>query len=126
MIRFACGNIPRAQPKGENMSETQVWLTTHSHTVMLIGVACLVVSLVLLVICWLRRLSVRRPIISAKSGGVAVGGNNSGTIITGGKSGDKTPGSVDRLAVVAGWVTIFFALVGIILTFLAWQFPVQP
>lgn len=111
------------------MGDFQVWFAMHAQTTLLIGKVCLLVGLLLLVIRWLLRLSVRRHTISARNGGVVVGRDNSGTIITGGISGDKTSGSVDRLVVVTSWVTIIglpMTLVGILLTFLAWQFPVQP
>ena len=111
------------------MGNIQAWFTMHAQTLLIIGMACLPVGLLLLAIRLLLRLSVQRHTISARNGGVVVGRDNSGTIITGGISGNKTPGSVDRFAVVASWVTIVglpLALVGIILTFLAWQFPVQP
>jgi hypothetical protein len=99
------------------MSQPQVWLTAHMQIAMLIGLGCLVFGLLLLIIGWFFR--DRRNVISAKNGGVVVGRDNLGTIITGGIGTDKT----------LGWVNIigfFFVIVGIIVAILAWQYPVQP
>jgi hypothetical protein len=56
--------------------------------------------------------------MSAKSGGVVVGGNNSGSINT------STPG--DTLASVLGIIGAILAALGVLVALLAWLYPKAP
>lgn len=57
--------------------------------------------------------------ISAKSGGVIVGGNNSGSINT------STPGD-SKLASVLGIIGAILAALGVLIAVLAWLYPKAP
>jgi uncharacterized membrane protein len=84
-----------------------------------------VIAFVLVAIGWLLARSRQSTNLSAKSGGVVVGGSNQGTINTGSIGGTEKAGSstADRIIALAGVIVV---VVGVVVAMLAWWYPKTP
>ncbi|MBI4756190.1 MAG: hypothetical protein HY778_12400 [Betaproteobacteria bacterium] len=111
------------------MGAFEAWFAANGLAVAVVGGVCLLAALMLLLAAAILKRAGRRITVSASRGGVVIVGDHRGIINTGSLGGGAPAGTPDRLTRAAGWATVLgipLAVLGLILTLLAWRFPVQP